>query len=466
MSRPHSPAQETAASAPPHSRKIDLSLIRRIFLLTLPIAATGQLENLVGIADVYMVGRLGPAAISAVGISWQIIMVISIMMISVTTGAFAMVAQFIGAGSRTEASATAKQSFTLVSLLSVGLSLLGVATAPTLLAALSVGPEIVALGAPYLRVFFAGITLMTLNFAITSCLYGAGDTRTPLYISLLINAVKIFASYLLIFGVWGLPRLGVTGAAVGTVIGRCCGVAAGFYVLYSGRFKLTLLPGTSYLPDPDLARRMLRIGIPSALQGLFRNGSNLVFVKLVALTRFSTTAVAAFSIGNQMERVLRRTSLAFGTTATTLVGQSLGAHRPEEAEQWGWTTLMISVLTALVLGIPLALFARSIMALFTDAPDVIRTGIVYLYAMVLAEPFLCAAITAGGGLQGAGDTVPALYYTLVSQWLIRLPVAYLLAFPLGYDIDGIWAALVVFSALQGYLTARKFATGEWKTMKI
>lgn len=446
--------------------KVDLSLTRRILFLTLPVAATGQLENLVGIADVYMVGRLGPAAISAVGISWQIIMVISIMMVSVTTGAFAMVAQFIGAGAQKDASATAKQSFTLISVLSVGLSLLGVATASILLTALSVGPEVVALGTPYLQVFFAGAVFMTLNYAITSCLYGAGDTRTPLYISLLINAVKIFASYLLIFGVWGLPRLGVAGAAVGTVIGRCCGVAAGFWVLYSGHFKLTLLAGTSYLPDAALARRILRIGIPSALQGLFRNGSNLVFVKLVALTQFSTTAVAAFAIGNQMERVLRRTSLAFGTTATTLVGQSLGARRPEEAEQWGWTTQMISVLTALFLGIPLALFARSIMALFTDAPDVIHTGILYLYAMVLAEPFLCAAITAGGGLQGAGDTVPALYYTLISQWLIRLPAAYLLAFPLAYDVNGLWAAFVIFSALQGYLTVRKFGKGEWKTREI
>ena len=413
-----------------------------------------------------MVGRLGPEAISAVGISRVIAMVITIMMISVTTGTFAMVAQSIGAGSLRQASAAAKQSFTLVGLISIGLSLFGVLVARLSLQALSPDPAIVALGTPYLQVFFAGLVFMTLNFAITSCLHGAGDTRTPLYISLVISAIKILASYLLIFGLWGLPALGVTGAALGTIIGRFCGVLIGLAALYSGRFKVKLLPGTSYLPDPDLARRILRIGIPSALRRLFRNGSNLVFVKLVALTAASTTAVAAFSIGNQLERVLRRSSLAFGTAATALVGQSLGASQPEEAEQRGWTTMLVATATMVAVGIPVALLARPIMGLFTTAPDVIQIGVIYLYAMVLSEPFMCLAITAGGGLRGAGDTRPGLYYTLIAQWLIRLPVGYLLAFHLGWDIHGLWAALVVFSALQGFLTVWKFKKGEWKERRI
>ena len=419
-----------------------------------------------GIVDIYMVGRLGPEAISAVGISRVIIMVIAVMMIAVTTGAFAMVAQFIGAGSLRQASATAKQSFTLVALISVGLSLLGIATARVSLEALSLAPEVVDLGTPYLRVFFAGMIFMTLNFAVTNCLYGAGDTRTPLYINILIGAVKVVASYLLIFGVWGLPELGVIGAAAGTVIGRICGVTVGFALLYSGRFRLKLLPGTSYLPDLDLARRILRIGVPSALQGLFRNGSGVVFVKLVALTDAGTAAVAALSIGNQMERVLRRTSLAIGTAATTLVGQNLGAENPGQAERSGWTTVLVGVASMALLGAPVALFARPLLGIFTDAPDVIQVGVVYFYAMAMAEPFMCMAITAGGGLRGAGDTRPGLYYTLVSQWLIRLPVGYFLAFHLGYDITGLWAALVLFSALQGFLTMRKFAKGEWKEREI
>ena len=240
----------------------------------------------------------------------------------------------------------------------------------------------------------------------------------------------------------------------------------GFWALYSGRFAIALLPGTSYRPNRALARRILKIGIPSALQGLFRNGSGVIYFKLVAMTAASTTAVAAYSIGSQIERILRTTSLAFSTSATALVGHSLGARQPEEAERRGWTTLGIAIVVILILGVPVAFFAESLMGFFTDASDVVQIGAVYLYALVLAEPFLCAAVTSGGALRAAGDTMPALYYTIIAQWIIRLPAAYVLAFWMGYDINGIWAALVIFGILQGVLTVRKFGKGEWKERTI
>jgi putative MATE family efflux protein len=413
-----------------------------------------------------MVSHLGPAAISAVGISRTIVMVISVTMIAITTGTFTLVAQAIGANDPMRASSASKQSFTLLSVLSIFLSLIGIFSAPHMLRALSLAPDVVEVATPYLRVFFSGSVLMTLNFAITTCLQAAGDTRTPFYIGLFNNGTKVIVGYLLIFGIWGLPEMGVVGAAIGGLVGRGVGVIAGFAVLYSGRFGIALLPGTSYLPEWTMARRILKIGIPSALQGLLRNGSGVVFVKLVAMTSASTTAVAAFSIGNQIERFLRQISLSFGTAATTIVGQGLGANKPDEAECRGWTALAISMIIVIVFGLPILLFAGPILQFFTDAPDVIQMGIIYLYAIVLAEPFMCAAMVSGGALRGAGDTMPALYYTLISQWIIRLPAAAFLAFYMGYDINGIWASLVIFSVLQGYLTVRKFAQGEWKTREI
>ena len=140
--------------------------------------------------------------------------------------------------------------------------------------------SVAGLGVPYLLVFFAGLVFIGLNYAIHNCLYGAGDTRTPLYLSLLTSAVKLLFSYALIFGAWGLPELGIVGAVTGTIIGQITGLVVGLWVLYSGRFALTFLPATSYRPNRDLARRILKIGVPAGLQGLFRNGSNLVFLKL------------------------------------------------------------------------------------------------------------------------------------------------------------------------------------------
>jgi putative MATE family efflux protein len=463
---PSSGNQSKLTNKPSTARKVNFGYTRQIVFLAIPAIVAAQIDNLVGLIDIFMVGKLGAEAVSAVGISRVIIMVISIMMISVSTGAFAMVAQFIGARSPVEASATAKQSITLMIILSVVMSSVGIFSARWSLQALSLAPEVVELATPYLQVFYGGMVFMAVNYCVTNFFYAAGDMRTPLVINSVISVVKIGASYLLIFGELGFPALGVTGAAVGTILGRLCGVILGLSILYSGRFRVTLLRETSYWLDRALARRILRIGIPSALQGLFRNGSGVVFVKLVALTDASTAALAAFSIGNQVERVLRRTSLAFGTAATCMVGQSIGEGKLDIAESKGITTIIIASGSMILMSMGIALMGHSLMEIFTDVDAVIRIGIVYIYAMAIAEPFMSLAAVSVGGLRGAGETRSALYYTIICQWFIRLPVGYLLAFPLGFGINGLWASLVVFSVLQGLLSFRRFLSGAWKKIQV
>jgi putative MATE family efflux protein len=413
-----------------------------------------------------MVRSLGSEAISAVGIARTILFVLGITMIAVATGTMAMVAQAVGAKDLVDASKTAKQSATLVLGISSVISVFGILTSDMALRSLSIPDNVSAIALPYLQVIFASLPLMALDRTLDSCLFAAGDTRTPFYISLVANFVHLIAAYALIYGAWGLPELGVKGAAVGNLVRGVFSNAIRFVVLYSGRFGFTLLPGTSYIPERERARRILRIGIPSALQGLFRNGSNVLYMKLVAMTVNPTVALTAYSIGRQMGHTVRRTSLSFGTTTTSLVGRSLGAKEPETANARGWTTLVLSVGILTVLGFPFILFADGLMGIFTDEVAVIAVGIPYLYAIAIAEPFMCSAIATQGSLRAAGDTISPLIYTIVSQWLIQLPVAYLLAFTLGWDTNGIWLALVIFSAMQGFLTVRKFAQGEWRHRKL
>ncbi|MDP6037854.1 MAG: MATE family efflux transporter [Candidatus Latescibacteria bacterium] len=459
-------SQPLETSPEQSGRKIDFSLTRKILGLTIPVAMGGHAETVVGMIQLFLIGLLGPAALSAVGIAQAFTRVLFTAMMSISRGALTIVAQAIGAESMEDASAAAKQAFTLLFTFSIFFGMGSLAISPLLVPALTSDPEVIALGTPYLQVFFIGVPFMTLNRAIASCFQGAGDTRTPFFLSILSSLVQVIMSYLLIFGYWGLPELGVVGAAVGGLAGRSAATIIGLGCLYSGRFALTLLPSTSYRFNWEVARRILKIGVPSGLQGILRNGSGLVYLKFIAMSTASTTAVAAFAIGNQMERILRRTGLSFGTVATALVGQHMGAKDPEGAERNGWTILAISVITNVILCLPAILFARYFMGIFTDVPEVIDIGVMYLFVMVLAEPFICASNTSSGSLRGAGDTMPPMYYTLISQWLIRLPVAYILAFTLGFDINGIWAALVVYGIVQGVLTVRKFARGEWKHKKI
>lgn len=439
---------------------------RQILAIAVPVALSSQIDTLVGMADIFIVSGLGPEAISAVGMARLFTMVLGVVMISATTGAFAMVAQHFGAGQHVEASATAKQAFTLVALITGSLSIAGWFAARLCLEAMSLAPAVVELGTQYLRVFFAGLTVLSLNHAVNSCFYGTGDARTPLYINTAASLIKVAATWMLVSGHFGLPAWGVAGAAVGNIIGGACGLIVGLGLLHSGHFRLRLLPETSYRVDVALARRILRIGIPSALQGLFRNASSLVFAKLVALTAAGTAAVAAYAIGNQVERLLRRTSLSFGVATTTLVGNSLGADDPDAAMQRGRRANLVGVVGMVVCGLPVVLLARPFMALFTDVPQVITIGVAYLWAVALAEPFMCLGITAGGALRGAGDTRPALYYTIIAQWLVRLPVGYFLAFSVGLQEHGLWIALVLLSIVQGLLTWRKFHQGHWLQREI
>ena len=404
--------------------RFDFSITRSFLVLTFPLALATQVENLVGFAEIFMVRSLGSEAISAVGIARTILFVLGITMIAVATGTMAMVAQAVGAKDLTDASKTAKQSVTLVLSISTVLSAFGILTTDMALRSLSIPDNVTALASPYLQVIFASLPMMALDRTLDSCLYAAGDTRTPFYISLVSNIIHLISAYGLIYGVWGLPEMGVTGAAVANLVRGVFSNAIRFAVLYSGRFGFAFLPGTSYIPEWDRARKILRIGIPSALQGLFRNGSNVLYMKLVAMTVNPTVALTAYSIGRQMGHTVRRTSLSFGTTTTSVVGRSLGAKDPEGANARGWTTLVLSVGILSILGLPFFFLADVFMSVFTDEAAVIAVGIPYLYAIAVAEPFMCSAIATQGTLRA------------------------------------------VFSAMQGFLTVRKFAQGEWRHRKL
>ena len=452
---------------PIEARKVDFSLTRKILGMTVPVAMGGQIETAVGMAQLFLIGMLGPVALSAVGIAQAFTRVLFTAMMSISRGALTMVAQAIGANSMREASAAAKQAFFLLFAFSIAFGAGSMVLSPFLIPALTSDPEVAALGTPYLQVFFIGVPFMTLNRAIASCLQGAGRYAHPVLLEphqqQHSNRDGVSPD---------LRLLGVAG------IGRCgggCGRAFGAQCRHVDRALLSVQRAVCprafarhvlSRSNWQVARRILKIGVPSGLQGIFRNGSGLVYIRLIAMSALSTTAVAAYAIGSQMEHILRRTGLSFGTVATAFVGRHLGAKDPAGAERHGWTILVISVVANIVLSLPAALFAGFFMSIFTDAQAVISTGVIYLYAMVIAEPFLCAANTSSGSLRGAGDTMPPLYYTLIAQWLVRLPVAYALGFTLGFDIYGIWAALIIYSVVQGALTVRKFAQGQWKTREI
>jgi putative MATE family efflux protein len=440
-------------------------LTRRILTLSLPVILSYQLDNLVGFVDIYYVGLLSTQAISAVGASRAVINIIAIFIVSITTGAFALISQAVGARNMKDASDTARQVILLTGLLGIATGLVGYFLSQDILILLSMPPDVVHLGTRYLQVFFLGAPLLATQFGMSSCFQAAGDTVTPFYVNICVNVVNIVASYILIFGHLGVQPMGVTGAALGTVLARGVGSLLCLILLYSGRSRIAILSG-SYRPDRERIRRLLRVGIPAGIEGLFRDGSSVVFLKLVALTQNATAAVAALSIGYQVMRIPLRTSLGLGVTASTLVGQAIGEGDPDKAARRGWTVVAVGAGLLSVLSVNLAWLASDIIAIFTDDAAVIAIGSRYLYVIALQGPMLAIVVCLSGSLRGAGDTKPNLYFTVACQWGVLLPSAWLLAFQFGLDIDGIWLSLLISIVVQSGLIIYTFAGGRWKTRRV
>lgn len=301
---------------------------------------------------------------------------------------------------------------------------------------------------------------------INTVLQGAGDTRTPLFIQIIVNIVNIIGNYLFIFGVGIFPALGVMGAALGSVLSRFVGMTLGLLVLFSGRYALTLrLQSFLTLQIPQMGQ-ILQIGIPAALQGLSRNISTIILLGMVARTPFSTAAISAFSIGAKVGQYSLMPGLAVGASATTLVGMNLGAKNTSRAEESGWMASRLGVLVMGLFALLSFIFAPHIITFFVQDEAVMHIGTLFIRIIALAEPFHAIGIVLSKSLQGAGDTKTPFYITVFCWIIIRIPLAYFLAFVMGFYSTGIWWAMNLTVILQGVMVALRFRAGHWKGIEL
>ncbi len=452
--------------------RLDRALLSVIGKLAYPVVLANLLQATVGIIDIWMVSRLGTEATAAIGMSRQLINVVLISTAGVAVGVRTMVAQFTGAGRPDMVSRVAAQAIIVMFLLTLVTSSVGVVFGPPMLLLVGADAETSALAAPYIQVFFTLCIFMIFNFMFNAMLQGAGDMKTPLMIMILINIIHVFFNYVFIYGAGPFPEMGVTGAALGTMTSRFVGTAVGLGVLFSGRFVVKLPRGTSFRPDWNLVWRMLRVGIPAAGQNVVRTLASLAFLWVVTNAAAPGPArqanVAAYSVGLQSESFSFMPALALSIVATTLVGQAQGAGDSAEAERRGWAVGLIGVIAMSLVGAILFLFAPQIIAVFNSAGDplVADVGIDYLRINGMVELFLALSIVMRGALDGAGDTRPPLYYTILAQWVIRLPLSYVLVMMTGVGISGAWYAMAFSTIVQGVLTANRFRTNEWKLIRV
>jgi putative MATE family efflux protein len=436
---------------------------RDVLRLALPAMGEQMLSMMVGIVDTFLVGHLGAASLAAVGLANQWIFMATTMFGAIATGSTALIARFIGARDPDLANQVLRQSMLLGACIGIVSTILGLTLAQPALTLLGAEPDVIGLGSTYLTIVSSIFFFSTLMFIGNASLRGAGDTRTPLYVMLVVNALNIVVAWAFINGAFGLPELGVAGSALGAATGRFVGGVLVIVILLRGRAGIQLQL-KNLRPDLDLIRRVLRVGLPTGMEQLLFRTGHMLFARILA--ELGTVAYAANQVAINGWSLSFMPGFGFALAATTLVGQSLGAEDPDGAQQRGYTAYRMGAGLMGIVGLTFLLFPAQIVGFFTNDPQVVALGTLPLQVVGLIQPILAATMIFAGGLRGAGDTRWPMIVTGFSIWLVRLPLAYLFALVLGWGLIGAWGAMAFDLSLRGLLNYLRFRSGRWKTVKV
>lgn len=459
---------EVQAGAPPATAAPRLvpsqaELVHIIWALAWPVIITFLFESLVGLIDTLMVGRLGAAAVAAVGVGAQILSAVSVAMTAVGTGTLALVARHVGAQQHRKAEDILLQSI----LAALGLSVIGIIPvilfAPQLVHMFSGDASVVEQGGPFVRLVMLSIPQSAVLFVIGSALRAAGDTRTPLAIGAAVNLVNIAGNYVLIFGKLGFPALGVRGSALATTLAFTTGMVIGLALLGHGRLVLKLRRHGVRV-DRGAIRRVLAIGYPAAAEQILMQIG--FFFYLIFAAHYGTSALAGYFIGVRILALSFLPGFGFAAAAGALVGQNLGAGNPALAARSGWAANRLAIYLMTTCGVVLFVSAQSIAALFVDDPAVVADAVSFIRTLAAAQPFMAMDFTIGGALRGAGDTRFPLVAVFVGFYGCRLAFAYVATFVLHLSLPWVWFALIGDYIARASLKGWRFGSGRWQQAAV
>ena len=466
ITREHSPSiWETVKEAirGSHQDFTQAPIGRAVVLLAVPMVLEMLMESVFVVADVFFVGRLGADAVATVGIteSWMTIMYA--LAIGLSIGGAATVARRIGEKDAEGAAKSAVQSIILGLTVAAIFGTVGSIFGPRMLAVMGASDDVLRTGSTFSRVMLGGSGTVVMLFLINAVFRGAGDAAIAMRVLWFANAINVILGPCLIFGIGPFPELGVAGAAVGTTIGRGSGVLYQLFHLIrrDGRLQIR----RSHLRfDLEVMRSILRISGTATFQNFIGTASWMGLVRI--LTGFGSAAVAGNTIGIRIILFALLPSFGVSNAAATLVGQNLGANKPDRAEAAAWKAGMYNTICLGTVGAIFLLFAPQIVSLFTMDPEVALYGVRCLRIVSAGFLFYGYAMVLTASFNGAGDTRTPTLINLVCMWLWEIPLAWALAHPFGFGPTGVFIAVSVAFSTMAFVSAWLFSKGQWKTKRV
>jgi putative MATE family efflux protein len=469
------PKAQVAPPGTAAARRFDRSIVegpiaRAVWKIAWPTVLQNAIGGLQGIIDHAMVGHfVGYTANAAIGVSWQIFLVVIVFISSLFTGMGVLVSRAAGANDHERVDRVVYQAFLVAVLLSLGvLAPLGYVLAPHLLGLVNATPEVSAHALPFLRTMFVFSIGMLLFFMFGGALRAAGDARTPLRLGVIMTVLNIALNVVLISGAGPIPALGTRGAALGTVIASGTVSAVAMWLILSGRLVIHFRRGMSWRPDFAVIRQLFRFGLPAGLQGVAMNVAGVLLLRFIGSLEYSAEAQAAYTVAYaELFSFITWTSVGLMGAAAAVAGQNLGAGQPDRSAR------AVHLAARFGLG-----FAACLAALFLLIPDyllaifgiedarVVALGTELLRYLSLSGFFITVALTFTGGLQGTGDTRSPLYITLVSQVAVPMGICFSLQAMDALTAPAIWMAILAGHATRCGLSVWRFEQGHWRTIKV
>jgi putative MATE family efflux protein len=436
----------------------------RIFSLAGPAIAESLLVHLVSMVDMMMVGGLGAYAITSIGLSNQAVFTANAVFSAISTGSTAVVARLVGAKDLTEANRAARQSFVMAAIAAMILGLGVVLFAPNIIHFMKAEEDVLPHALAYARIAGGSMVFSLTAMILNGVLRGAGDMKTPMRVNITANLINVVFNYLLIYGVGPFPRLEVAGAAWATLLSRVVALIMVLRVFFGGKFIIHFSLRDSFKPEWPMLKRILNVGIPASIEHLIMRMGMMLYARTVS--GLGTVAYAAHQISLNAEGITFTPGMGFSMASTTLVGQSLGAKRPERASQFGLEARRLAMISMGLLGLVLFFFPRQLIGLYTDDPEVIEMGVICLRIIAFAQPIMGSTFVLTGSLRGAGDTRFVMLITLFGVWVGRLGMAYLLVEVFQLGLRGAWYAMVFDQAIRATFGYLRWRHGGWKTARV
>jgi putative MATE family efflux protein len=441
------------------------SLWRNIWQLSWPMLLIMIFNFLVGFVDVYVAGFISPEVQAAVGYVSLLYFFVVVVANAISIGTVALVSRAIGAGDFPRALDVARQSLLFGGLAAAVLTLTVFFLSREIVAAAGFPEKIRDISLTLLRIFSIALGANYFLIISNALFRASGDILYPLCTIFVVSVVNIVGEFVLVFGWFSFPRMGYAGIGIATAAAVTLGMAINLALFLATRWR-SIYRGAWALSSETM-KKIFEISWPAAMLQFAWNAGTIILYNFVGrLGAESITAMAAISNGIRIESLIFLPAFALNLSAAVLLGQNLGAGNLHRAEQVVWRIAAAGIVILSALAVAVYLHADAFAALVAQDPAVLAETANYLRINMIAQPFIALSFCVSGGLHGAGDTKGTMWIIIIAMWLIRLPITYGLAFPLGYGATGIWWSMVISVVCQSLLMTHRFRAGHWKRLKL